>query len=61
MADPSQVVPGCVFHPRCRYAQAICKTEVPSLAEVTPNHYVACHLAPELTLEGIKPHVRGTV
>jgi peptide/nickel transport system ATP-binding protein len=48
-------VSGCVFHPRCRYAKDICKTEEPPLNEVTPNHYVACHLATELTLEGIAP------
>lgn len=54
-ADPSKTVPGCVFHPRCRYAKDICKTEEPPLNEVTLNHYVACHLATELTLEGIAP------
>lgn len=52
-ADPGQAIPGCVFHPRCRYAEQICKHEIPPLTEVTPNHYVACHLADRLTLEGI--------
>ncbi|MBX3011714.1 MAG: ATP-binding cassette domain-containing protein [Caldilineaceae bacterium] len=52
-ADPGQGIPGCVFHPRCRYAEAICKQEVPPLAEVTPDHYVACHLADRLDLAGI--------
>jgi len=56
-ADPSKAIPGCVFHPRCRYAKDICKQEVPPLTEVTPNHYVACHLAHELTLEGIASNV----
>ena len=34
----------CNFCNRCRYAQDICRTSVPSLVEVKPNHFVACHL-----------------
>ncbi len=43
---------GCAFHPRCRYAQPICATTMPPLAEVAPGHVAACHFARELTLEG---------
>jgi len=51
---PSPVNPpsGCVFHPRCRYAQARCRTEVPQLREVTPSHFASCHFAGELNLQG---------
>jgi peptide/nickel transport system ATP-binding protein len=35
---------GCRFHPRCPYAMAICKAEVPALEQVGPNHRVACFL-----------------
>jgi peptide/nickel transport system ATP-binding protein len=35
---------GCRFNPRCKYAMAICKTEVPVFKEVSTGHYVACHL-----------------
>ena len=34
----------CNFCNRCRYAQDICRTSVPPLVEVKPNHFVACHL-----------------
>jgi peptide/nickel transport system ATP-binding protein len=42
-----RVPPGCPFHPRCRYAHlngGRSETELPPLLEVTPGHYVACHL-----------------
>jgi len=35
---------GCHFHPRCAYAHARCRAEVPSLREAAPGHWVACHL-----------------
>jgi peptide/nickel transport system ATP-binding protein len=44
---------GCAFHPRCRYAQAICQTETPALQEVKPGHWAACHFADELRLQPV--------
>ena len=43
---PSPVDPpsGCPFHPRCPEHQAICSTEVPVLKELSPGHWVSCHL-----------------
>jgi peptide/nickel transport system ATP-binding protein len=52
-ADPTASIQGCVFHPRCRYAEGICKTEAPALVEVTPAHYAACHFADRLHLQGV--------
>ena len=52
-ADPANAPPGCVFHPRCRYMEDICQTEVPTLIELTPGHHVACHFADQLALQGI--------
>ncbi|MGD2156859.1 MAG: ABC transporter ATP-binding protein [Anaerolineales bacterium] len=52
-ADPSNPPTGCVFHPRCKYADDLCKVEVPSWAEVSQNHFAACHFSDELQLEGI--------
>lgn len=52
VADPSNPPGGCYFHPRCRYAQARCRTETPQLREVQPGHLAACHFAEELTLQG---------
>ncbi len=52
VADPAFPPAGCYFHPRCHYAQDVCRTEEPVLREVVPGHKVACHLADELTLTG---------
>ncbi len=36
---------GCRFHPRCPYAEDVCKRKEPrSIAIAGANHYVACHL-----------------
>ena len=37
------VPPGCNFHPRCPQAKEICSERVPSLVEMAPNRWVACH------------------
>lgn len=34
---------GCRFCERCPFAQDICRTEEPELAEIGPDHFVACH------------------
>ncbi len=53
VADPANPPSGCYFHPRCRYAQEICKVETPELRELEPDHFVACHRAEELSLVGV--------
>jgi len=50
--DPANPPNGCYFHPRCRYAEALCAQEAPPLLEVAPGHFAACHFARELTLQG---------
>jgi oligopeptide transport system ATP-binding protein len=42
---PTPVNPpsGCRFHPRCRYAKAVCKSEEPLLKDIGNEHYVSCH------------------
>ncbi|MGY4800838.1 ABC transporter ATP-binding protein [Teichococcus aerofrigidensis] len=37
---------GCRFNPRCPFAIAPCRTEMPLLREVAPGHEVACLRAP---------------
>jgi peptide/nickel transport system ATP-binding protein len=53
VADPGNPPPGCLFHPRCRYAKDICGKEIPVFRELKPDHFVACHLAEELELRGV--------
>jgi oligopeptide/dipeptide ABC transporter ATP-binding protein len=52
--SPANPPSGCIFHPRCLYAQSICSQETPPLTEESPGHYVACHFAKELQLKGIE-------
>lgn len=35
---------GCRFHPRCPHEEKRCREKEPELIEVSPNHFVACHL-----------------
>jgi peptide/nickel transport system ATP-binding protein len=53
VADPANPPSGCYFHPRCRYAKSICKTQPVTMQEIDPGHQVACHLASELDLKGL--------
>jgi peptide/nickel transport system ATP-binding protein len=43
--------PGCRFHPRCPYAQDICRKEDPEYRERSKGHFAACHFVGELNFE----------
>jgi peptide/nickel transport system ATP-binding protein len=45
LPSPLSIPAGCRFHPRCRYAAEICRTDVPALLEIEPGHLSACHFA----------------
>jgi peptide/nickel transport system ATP-binding protein len=49
---PSPIYPpaGCHLHPRCRYAQDICKQERPAWKEYDKDHFSACHFSGTLDL-----------
>jgi oligopeptide/dipeptide ABC transporter ATP-binding protein len=53
---PSPVDPpsGCYFHPRCCYAQEICRVEAPAYRNLGGEHFVACHLADSLNLRPVR-------
>ena len=42
--SPLDPPPGCHFHPRCPRAFDRCRSEVPSLREISPGRMSACHL-----------------
>jgi len=43
--NPINPPSGCRFHPRCPYAiEDLCSKEEPKMKEISPNHFVACHL-----------------
>jgi oligopeptide/dipeptide ABC transporter ATP-binding protein len=46
---------GCRFHPRCPYAEDICKTAEPELLEVKVGHWSACHFADSFQNKALKP------
>ncbi len=52
VANPSNPPSGCYFHPRCRYAQALCQQQAPPWTEAAPGHFVACHRTHEIELVG---------
>ncbi len=43
MPSPLAPPPGCVFHPRCPKAEAICRTDPPALRDTAPGQAAACH------------------
>lgn len=53
VANPAHPPSGCYFHPRCRYATTQCEHEAPQWRELSPQHFVACHHADQLTLKGM--------
>jgi len=54
VASPANPPSGCYFHPRCEYASEVCRVETPVLREISPDHFVSCHRAEELALDGVQ-------
>ncbi len=52
VADPADPPAGCAFHPRCPYVIERCRSESPALHPNAGGHWVACHRAAELDLQG---------
>lgn len=46
--NPINAPEGCKFWKRCPMAQECCRKTPPSLREMAPGHFVACHRAEEL-------------
>ncbi len=45
LPSPLAIPSGCRFHPRCHYAQEICRQESPRLEQKKNGHLAACHLS----------------
>lgn len=58
VANPAAPPSGCYFHPRCKYAQEVCKTTAPVWEEIEPEHYALCHFAKELNLRGVEDRLQ---
>jgi len=43
LPNPIDKPTGCAFHPRCRYAQDLCRVEKPLLQIQSDGRQVACH------------------
>jgi oligopeptide/dipeptide ABC transporter ATP-binding protein len=41
--SPVNIPPGCRYHPRCPYAERVCREQEPPLSELRTGHYAACH------------------
>jgi len=58
VADSMNIPDGCSFHPRCKYAEEVCRREPPPLVNVAAKgavpHFALCHFAASLSLEGVK-------
>jgi peptide/nickel transport system ATP-binding protein len=44
MPDPTDLPPGCPFHPRCDYAMDVCSKILPENKWLSDTHCVQCHL-----------------
>ena len=49
--SPADPPPGCKFHTRCPHKMDICEKETPLWQEVRPEHFCACHLYSECTMQ----------
>jgi len=52
--SPLKAPTGCHFHPRCPYAEDICRSEPPKYQDHGGGHFVACHLADSLDLRPLQ-------
>ena len=44
LPSPANPPKGCKFHTRCKNCTDKCREVPPTMTEITPGHYVACHL-----------------
>jgi len=42
--DAIRLPSGCAFHPRCPFAEALCREEEPAMVSAGDNHFARCHI-----------------
>lgn len=55
----SQRPKGCVFSSRCSKVMPLCREIAPQMQEITPGHFVSCHLYQETKLSSHKLQILG--
>jgi peptide/nickel transport system ATP-binding protein len=43
VANSANAPSGCYFHPRCAYAEDVCRSQTLAWEEVSSGHFVSCH------------------
>lgn len=56
-----ELPPGCVFHDRCQFATDKCSKDVPSLDQIAPGHFAACHYSRELQMKPLLTYKKGNL
>jgi len=57
--SPVNLPSGCRYHPRCPYAERLCREQEPALREIKDGHLAACHF-PDRAAGGARPAVPVT-
>jgi oligopeptide/dipeptide ABC transporter ATP-binding protein len=45
VGDPVHAPSGCCFHPRCAYAEDVCRSQASAWEEAPSGCFVSCHCA----------------
>jgi peptide/nickel transport system ATP-binding protein len=53
--SPVNLPPGCIFEPRCDYAQEECRRRKPEYRQVETRHWARCHFAEEIAQQRWTP------
>ena len=59
--NPIDPPPGCRFHTRCAFAEAVCANKEPALYEAGALHRAACLMVPPNSGHSRAPHVPAEV
>jgi peptide/nickel transport system ATP-binding protein len=46
LPDPARLPAGCRFHPRCKFAEEVCRHEAAPTKVIAGSHEIECHVFP---------------